>query len=88
MPGAMVQSMDPDSPTFKTFAAPIDDLIYQSFDSNSMGEYASKKIRELHRHALQNRLSERDLALIAEIADEGLRRAILDTGDAIDTADA
>jgi predicted ATPase len=81
LPGAMVQSLDPDGRRFKTFAAPIDDLIYQSFDSNSMGEYASRKIRELHLRARERRLSERDQALIAEIADEGLRRAILDTND-------
>jgi len=62
---------------FKTFAAPIDDLIYQSFQSNSMGEYASKKIRDLHKSAKQGRLDERDRALIAEIGDEGLQRAIL-----------
>ena len=79
LPTCMVASLDSDIAEFKTFAAPLDDIIFQSFGSNAMGEFAATKIREIYGRAQSGNLDNRDKLLVAEIGDLAIQNAILGT---------
>lgn len=63
--------------TAKTFAAPIDDIIKWSFDSNVIGEFAARKINEIYNRAQTSSITEKDRATISEIGDEGIKSALI-----------
>jgi predicted ATP-dependent endonuclease of OLD family len=61
----------------KTFAAPIDDIIRWSFDSNVIGEFAANKINEIYSRAKKLPLNDIDFATINEIGDEAIKTALI-----------
>lgn len=61
----------------RTFAAPLDQLAFRSFNSYSVGEFATNKINDLHKDIVQNNLSKDDRQLIDQIGDVGVRNALI-----------
>jgi predicted ATP-binding protein involved in virulence len=77
-PGEMVHRLDADiERLYKTFAAPIETIIFQSFESSSIGEVAVRKVRKLHKTLSKNVPTEKDLSLLHEIGDITLKNALL-----------
>ncbi|RZT09785.1 AAA domain-containing protein, putative AbiEii toxin, Type IV TA system [Duganella sp. CF402] len=77
VPSCLVQNLDIMKISAKTFGAELDDIILRSFKSSSIGEHAAKHIRRLHALAKEGVLSPFDRALIGEIGDQSIRKAIL-----------
>ncbi|KXV15619.1 hypothetical protein CR51_02090 [Caballeronia megalochromosomata] len=75
-PSSMVQRLDSQNRDFKTFGNSLDTLVFDAFETTSIGSYAAMKISELRQGFLSDTLTDEDRQLIAEIGDEGLRRAI------------
>lgn len=77
-PSSMVQRLGSDSEeNFKTFGSSLDALVLEAFETSSIGSFAAQKIQDLHTRHLAGELNDRDHALIEEIGDESLRRAVL-----------
>lgn len=79
LPTCMIQrlGMTTDAKDYaKTFGAPLDDIIWNSFKSNTIGELAAEHIRAIAGHAKESQLNEFDLALMEEIGDPLITRAI------------
>ncbi|WP_338680957.1 hypothetical protein OPV09_07060 [Janthinobacterium sp. TB1-E2] len=77
-PSPMVQLLGQDRHhEFKTFGSSLDALVLDTFGTASIGEFAARKIKELRKNFVEGKLEPSDYALIDEIGDEGLRRAIL-----------
>jgi energy-coupling factor transporter ATP-binding protein EcfA2 len=83
-PSALVRNLDINLQQVRTFGMSVDSLIMRAFDSASIGAHAADKIGRLHRAALTGTLTDADLALIAEIGDDGIRRAILNASEETD----
>ncbi|MEX3763692.1 AAA family ATPase [Paraburkholderia phenoliruptrix] len=76
-PSPMVQRLDTErEEPFKTFGNTLDSLVFDAFETSSIGSFAANKIRALHERYLGGTLADSDLALIEEIGDDGLRRAV------------
>lgn len=65
----------------KTFGAPLDDIIWNSFGSNTIGELAAEHIRAIAVHAKEKKLNNFDLALLEEIGDPLITRALRGESD-------
>ncbi|BFG77836.1 hypothetical protein PTKU46_58690 [Paraburkholderia terrae] len=76
-PAPMVQRLGGEDRDFKTFGNSLDTLVFEAFETDSIGSFAAKKVRELRRRVVSRNLSDGDLRLINEIGDEGLKRAVL-----------
>nr|WP_240161144.1 AAA family ATPase [Burkholderia sp. Ax-1719] len=77
-PSPMVQRLDSErSEPFKTFGNSLDSLVFDAFETSSIGSFAAKKIRILRERFLRGELDDEDRALIKEIGDPGLQRAVL-----------
>jgi len=77
-PGEMVHRLDAEKDRlYKTFAAPIETIIFQSFESSSIGEVAVRKVRKLHKILSKNLPTEKDMSLLDEIGDVSLKNALL-----------
>jgi hypothetical protein len=61
----------------KTFGNSLDALVLDTFGTASIGEFAARKITDLRYKFVAGKLEPVDYALIDEIGDEGLRRAIV-----------
>jgi len=77
-PNELIYRLDADEEhSNKTFAAPIENIIFRSFESNSIGEVAVQKVKKLHKKILQKSATLEDMALVEEIGDVGLKNALL-----------
>lgn len=83
-PSALVRNLDVDLQQVRTFGMSVDSLIMRAFDSASIGAHAADKIGRLHHAALTRTLTDDDLSLIAEIGDDGIRRAVLNAREEAD----
>jgi predicted ATP-binding protein involved in virulence len=80
VPGCMVQRLGdliPDVSRLKTFGAPLDDIVFDCFQSNSIGAFAGEIIQSIANRAREGKLTELDRRLIDEVGDPAIRRAIL-----------
>ncbi|GJJ04591.1 hypothetical protein RugamoR64_51290 [Duganella rhizosphaerae] len=77
VPACMVQNLDQPKLDAKTFGAELDDIIFMSFQSNSIGEHAANHIRRLHQKAKSGNLDPFDIKLIEEIGDQAIANSIL-----------
>ncbi|MBD8187785.1 ATP-binding protein [Pseudomonas viridiflava] len=76
IPGDFITNLD--SPIkLKSFAAPLDEVVAGSFESSSLGEFASKKINDVYRRAKNSNLTSEDRNLIEAIGDVGIRAALI-----------
>lgn len=83
VPSCMVQrlgSEESGASASKTFCAQLDDIVFECFGSNSLGAFAADTIRGITERAQGQRLTPRDCALIDELGDPAIRRAILRIG--------
>lgn len=76
-PSSMVHRLAPRAQTgAKTFGNSLDALVLETFGTPSIGVFAAHKIKDLREKFIAGKLEPVDRALINEIGDEGLRRAI------------
>jgi hypothetical protein len=76
-PATMIQRLGVSKDdSVKTFGNSLDALVLEAFGTPSIGEFAANKIKDLRRKFVSKTMDSRDLALLAEIGDEGLRAAI------------
>lgn len=76
-PAAMVQRLGPTlDNNIKPFGSSLDALVLETFGTPSIGEFAANKIKGLREKFISDTLGPDDHALIDEIGDIGLRRAI------------
>ncbi len=61
----------------KSFAAPLDEVVAGSFESSSLGEFASEKINDIYRRAKSSNLTNEDRKMIEAIGDVGIRAALI-----------
>ncbi|MDP9664208.1 UNVERIFIED_ORG: putative ATP-dependent endonuclease of OLD family [Pseudomonas cremoricolorata] len=75
VPDVFVTSLDQGFPNSgnKTFAAPLEDVIAQSFESRSLGDFAASRINEIYRRAQKSKLTEEDYNLIDAIGDNAIQ---------------
>lgn len=79
LPGQVVSNLDiEDSQSIKnqTFAAPLEKVITQSFESSSLGEFATTKINETYHRARLSKLTDLDRVIIQSIGDIAIRTAL------------
>lgn len=77
-PSTMVHRLGPTRPnSAKTFGSSLDALVLETFGTPSIGVFAAQKISNLREKFVADKLQPVDRALINEIGDEGLRRAIV-----------
>lgn len=76
IPGEFVTNLDSPS-KMKTFAAPLEEVIAESFDSSSLGEFAAEKINGVYRRMQNSIFTEEDSNIINAIGDVAIRAALL-----------
>lgn len=76
-PTCMVTNLDKEQGLGATFATPLEDIIFKAFDSVALGEFAAKKINQLHARIQDKTLSPQDELLLNSIGDVGIKNALL-----------
>lgn len=75
-PSSMITSLDNNDHLDKTFATPIENIIFHNFDSSSIGSHAIEKIKQLRQKIISKTLSSEDRLLINEIGDVMIKKAL------------
>lgn len=75
-PLALVASLDANTNSIESFAAPVEEVIIGSFGTSAIGMFAEKKINEILERATRSKLTTSDIKLVDIIGDEGLRNAV------------
>ncbi|WP_201264643.1 hypothetical protein, partial [Pseudomonas aeruginosa] len=75
IPSEFVTNLDSATRT-KSFAAPLEEVIAGSFESNSIGEFAASKINEVYKRAQKSKLTKEDRKLISAIGDPAIQAAL------------
>ncbi|BAP79474.1 hypothetical protein MT1_2296 [Pseudomonas sp. MT-1] len=75
IPGEFVTNLDSTTKA-KSFAAPLEEVIAGSFESNSIGEFAANKINEVYKRAQKSKLTKEDYKLISAIGDPAIYAAL------------
>lgn len=75
-PACMVTNLDDRVKPQNTFAAPLEDIILNSFGTAAIGEFAAEKINALHQRLEQGISSALDKLLLESIGDIGIKEAL------------
>lgn len=75
-PSSMITNLDSDGYLDKTFATPIENIIFHNFDSSSIGSHAIEKIKQLRKNFISGSLDDEDSLLINEIGDAMIKNAL------------
>ena len=75
-PACMVTNLDDRVTPQNTFAAPLEDIILNSFGTAAIGEFAAEKLNALHQRLEQGISSALDKLLLESIGDIGIKEAL------------
>jgi predicted ATPase len=75
-PACMVTNLDEAVVPQNTFAAPLEDIVLNSFGAAAIGEFAATKINELNARLKQGEASTLDQLLLESIGDIGIQKAL------------
>jgi hypothetical protein len=76
LPDAFVTNLDPGVSPSETFAAPMEQVLRNAFDSNPIGRFASGIINEVYERILQEKADDRDWRVVEKIGDAGVKAAM------------
>lgn len=75
-PACMITNLDQEVVPQNTFAAPLEDIVLNSFGAAAIGEFAATKINELNARLKQGEASALDQLLLESIGDIGIQKAL------------
>ncbi|MBJ2286995.1 AAA family ATPase [Pseudomonas haemolytica] len=75
-PACMVTNLDEKITPQNTFAAPLEDIILNSFGTTAIGEFAANKINELNERLERGDVSALDMLVLESIGDIGIKEAL------------